>query len=245
MFERTFSFWRRWVGQEGAPSGAQPCPSENNGHDERRLWVRYPADLKTSVELANPAQPFKSEAKIRDISRGGANLILDREVQPGLLVNLELPNASEGVYSVLACVVRIHQEASDKWALGCVFARELSEEDLNRFGARRVRHAPEDQRIWMRFSTALKASFEQIGASGQPRRDAEVLNLSASGVGLLVDRFIDAGALLNVDLVGKEGTAARTILSCVVHVNQRDDGAWALGCNFIRELSEEDLRALV
>jgi hypothetical protein len=242
MFERTFSFWRRLVGNE--PAGAGHAPSEN-GHDERRLWVRYPADLKTSVELANPAQAFKAPAKIRDISRGGANLILDQQIQPGQLVNLELPNADDSVYAILACVVRVHREPSGKYALGCVFSRELSEEDLNRFGARRLRHAPEDQRVWMRFATCVKASYEQIGVGEQPRREAQVLNLSASGIGLLVDHFIDAGALLNVDIVGKEGGAARTILSCVVHVNERDSGDWALGCNFIRELSEEDLRALV
>jgi hypothetical protein len=72
-----------------------------------------------------------------------------------------------------------------------------------------------------------------------------VLNLSASGVGLLVDRFVDAGTLLNIDLTGRDGHTTRTILACVVHVSQQAPQEWALGCNFIRELTDEDLQALI
>ena len=35
-----------------------------------------------------------------------------------------------------------------------------------------------------------------------------------------------------------------TILACVVHVTVRSEREHILGCNFIRELSEEDLAAL-
>ena len=241
MFERTFSFWRRLVGHEpAAASGAAPTSAQ----DDRRLWVRYPADLKTSVGMTSAhTELLKTPAKIRDISRGGANLILEREVQPGQLVNLELP-LSDGDLTLPACAVRAEQEPSGRWALGCVFSRELSDEDLERFGAQRLRHAPEDQRTWMRFPTTLTAAFEQVEGD-RTRFSAGLLNLSASGVGLLVDRFVDAGALLNVELGAKDGGAARTILACVVHVTERDPGQWALGCNFIRELSEDDLNALV
>jgi hypothetical protein len=245
MLERTFRFWRRWVGKDN-PAPPAPAPSgAGNGSADRRLWVRYPADLITNVHLADQPNPAKRPAMVRDISRGGANLLLDQEVQPGQLVNLELPSAAEGAYQVLACVVRSEVEPSGRWALGCVFSRELSEEDLNRFGARRVRHAPEDKRTWMRFTTKLKATFQHIGPTDSPRCDAEVLNISASGVGLAVAQPVEAGALLNLDLVAKDGAASRTILACVVHVSQPGDQRWALGCNFIRELSEEDLKALV
>lgn len=236
MFKRTFSFWRRLFRGDRS--------SKDTG-DERRLWVRYPADLETSVQLNKRVLPIKSQAKIRDLSCGGCNLLLDHEVQPGQLIHLELPRPTDGDYMVLACVVRAEREPSGKWALGCVFSRELSEEELSELGASRVRHAPEDQRLWTRFPTTLHASFKQVGATDGPAVPADVLNLSATGIGLLVDDFMEPGALLHLDLCGDESADSRTILSCVVHVSERGDGRWALGCNFIRELSDTDLRALV
>ena len=108
-----------------------------------------------------------------------------------------------------------------------------------------MRHAPEDQRTWMRFHCNLRAHFNLIGDLENHEIKAQVLNVSASGIGLLVNQFIETGVLLNLNLVAKEGAAVRTILSCVVHVSKQAEGEWALGCNFIRELTEEDFRILV
>lgn len=249
MFERTFSFWRRWIGQPdtGGAATATAVAPESGQDDERRFWVRYPADLKTSVQMSRAGQPFSAAAQLRDISQGGANFILDRPIHTGHLVNLELPLGSAGeMHTVLACIVRAIEEAEGRWALGCVFSRELTDEELAGFGAKRVRHDdPGDQRIWMRFNCNLTAKFQTIGDANAPVDSADVLNLSASGVGLLVDRFVDAGTLLNIDLTGRDGQATRTILACVVHVNQQRASEWALGCNFIRELTDEDIQALI
>ena len=56
---------------------------------------------------------------------------------------------------------------------------------------------------------------------------------------------LEAGALVNVDLLDKTGRIVRTMLACVVHTSKRADGAYAVVCNFIRELSEQDLQALL
>jgi hypothetical protein len=74
-----------------------------------------------------------------------------------------------------------------------------------------------------------------------------VLNVSASGVGLETKERIDAGVLLSVDLLDNQNTVRQTMLACVVHVTRSPAGSdeWALGCNFIRSLSEEDLNGLL
>jgi hypothetical protein len=76
------------------------------------------------------------------------------------------------------------------------------------------------------------------------RWSAEVLDISPNGMGLLVNRPVEVGTLLNIDLEGGTGRGITTILACVVHVTPRD-GQYSLGCNFIRELSEEELKVLV
>ena len=62
---------------------------------------------------------------------------------------------------------------------------------------------------------------------------------------LQVNRDIPTGAMLNAELEGGTTHAAKTILACVVHVLTQTSGERILGCNFIRELSEADLTALV
>src|SRR5437762_12770859 len=179
MFERTFSFWRTMIGEPTA--GQTATGTATSTADERRLWLRYPADLETSILLPDSALRDTLRATIRDISRGGANLTVDREVPPGQLLNLDLPRgADESVYTVLACVVRAQRKSDGQWALGCVFSRELTDEDLLGFGARRVRHDPADHRQWVRFDCNLHARYQPIGAPGEPVEALQVLNLSAS-----------------------------------------------------------------
>ena len=97
----------------------------------------------------------------------------------------------------------------------------------------------------MRFPCDVQAEYRQVGGEDAGARPAGVLNLSASGVGLLVPEAVENGALLSVELRASARPCTRTMLACVVHVNARPDGRWALGCNFIRSLSEEDMKALL
>ena len=89
MLGRTFSFWRRLVGKAPAETG-----------EERRLWVRYPADVRTSVlpgsglPSAEQSRENRVSAMVRDVSAGGANLIVSQAFQPGQMLSLELPQQS-------------------------------------------------------------------------------------------------------------------------------------------------------
>jgi len=236
MFERTFSFWRR--------AKAKPAPLADDKL-ERRLWVRYPANVTANVTRAQ-GDERKLNARVRDISLGGANLLVEQAFKPGDLLSIHLPAGPErDINVVLACVVRATEEGPGKFALGCVFSRELTDEDLEGFGARRLRHSPADNRIYKRFPCDFRARFQQVASGETDFLEARVLNLSATGIGLEIDYPLEAGSLLNVDLLGKNGQPMRTILSCVVHVTHRAGGSWAVGCNFIRELDEDDLQSLL
>jgi hypothetical protein len=240
MFAQTFSFWRRMVGRPQAQGSGSASEQE-----DRRLWVRYPADLRTMVQPADHLGEDRIAARVRDISRGGANLLLDRVFVPGTMLDLELPcpGDPERIINMLACVVRASEEPNGNCSVGCVFSRELTEDDLYQFGARRVRHAPEDQRTWVRFPCELRANFEKIGDREARLHETQVINVSASGIGLDVTEPIEVGALLNLHITGNHDQQ-RTLLACVVHVSQRE-GGWSLGCNFIRELTESDFQDLM
>jgi hypothetical protein len=243
MFERTVSFWKRLLGRQ---AHEQPGGRTAQAEEERRVWVRYPSDLETTYSPAGKGPSPQLSARVRNVSLGGVSLAVDRAFEPGELLSVELPGATEeSRCTVLACVVHVSAAGPREWLIGCTFARELGEEDLEKFGARRERHPPPDQRTWVRFSCDVKAVYQPVGGLPAGLKSAKVLNLSASGVGLLVGEAVENGTLLSVELHAAHAPFTRTMLSCVVHVTAQPGGEWALGCNFIRSLSEEDLKALV
>jgi hypothetical protein len=239
MFERTVSFWRRLTrSRPRRPGGPESA-------EDRRVWVRFPADLETTYHPAGQEGRPGFAALVRNISVGGLSLAVDRPFEPGALLTVELPGpAGQATYAALACVVHCGPEKDGRWVLGCTFSRELSDDDLEPFGARRARPQPADQRTWVRYTCDVQASFQLVAAADGPR-PAKVLNISASGVRLLVREPIEAGTLLSVALRSADGTGGKTMLSCVVHVSPQGEGEWGLGCNFITELSEADLLALL
>jgi hypothetical protein len=243
MFGRTVSFWKRLLGRDPRPAAAAAV---QQAEEDRRVWVRYPADLETTYTPAGPGETSRLWARVRNISLGGVSLSVDRPFEPGALLGVELPGATEQSFTnVLACVVHVSAAEAGEWILGCTFARELGEEDLRAFGARRVRHSPEDQRTWVRFATEVEVTYQRVAEGDLAPRPAKVLNLSASGVGLIVTEEIENGALLSVELHAAHGGFTRTMLACVVHVTAQGEEGWSLGCNFIRSLSAEDLKALL
>jgi hypothetical protein len=243
MLVRTVSLWRRLV---GGPARAVSARDDSAVADDRRVWVRHSTNLEPTVQAEGTTDGEKLSARVRNISLGGISLLVDRPVEPGELLTIEFPGVQEDHPStVLACVVHVMSHGNDEWALGCTFCRELSDEELQAYGARRVKHSGPEQRVWKRFSTNVTASFQVVGSLEAVKYPAQVLNISVSGVGLAVTRPVTVGALISVDLHGGHGSAERTMLACVVHANARDDAEWALGCNFIRSLSEADLNALL
>jgi hypothetical protein len=234
------SFWKRWGNwpSESAQTEAGTLQAD------RRVWVRYPADLEASIQAPGPAEQGRWSALVRDISRWGINLLVQHPFKPGDMLSVELPAADgEAVNRVLACIVRVNREG-EEWALGCNFSQELGEEELKGFGAKKQKYPPGDRRTWKRFPGQVKATYQVVGYEETAICQGEVLNISASGIGLLVGQPIELGSLLNLELWQANGASARTILACVVRASE-EGGRWALGCNFIRELSEDDLEALV
>jgi hypothetical protein len=243
MFARAVTIYRRLLG------GKPQCDSADAGQaveEDRRVWVRHPANLETTCQPAADPDGNRFPARVRNISLGGISLLVNRRFDTGELLSVELPGPAEGsTYTVLACVVHASQQAENDWVLGCTFARELSDEDLRAFGARRRKAPPADQRTWRRFPAAVTASYEIVTAAESRPRAAQILNISPTGIGLVVQEPIAAGTLLSMELPGAGGPARRMILACAVHVTPRGDGEWALGCNFIRSLTDKDLQALV
>lgn len=66
-------------------------------------------------------------------------------------------------------------------------------------------------------------------------------DISTLGIGLLLDRPLDLSTFLDIDLLDSDARAMRSLVARAVHIEQRPDDYWLIGCAFITELSRADL----
>jgi hypothetical protein len=235
MFQSALRSWNRLVGR---------LPRATEVEEDRRVWVRYPCELKTTCQPADVVQPLSLSARVQNISRGGINLLVNCHFDPGAILRIDIPGTAGYSSIVLAYVVRVNPSKAGEYALGCTFASELGDDDLQRFPGR-VKSSEPDQRTWVRFPCEAQASYQSVPGGGSELLPAQVLNISPSGVCLLVTSPAEIGGLLSVTLGDVRGEPVSTIMASVVRVTTQGNGEWALGCNFIRELNDRELRALV
>jgi hypothetical protein len=244
LLARAVTFCRQLTSR---PQQAQIVYTIAEGADERRVWVRNPCETTARCQREGSGGSASAfSANVRNISRGGINLVVDRPFEAGAVLSVELPGADgQPPFTVLACVVHAAVLPDGEWALGCSFACELTAEDLTPFGGKRVRPVRPDQRRWMRFPGKARASYRRVTDQDTQCWPAQVVDLSPNGIGLHVAQPLDAGTLLSLDLYAETETAARVLLGCVVRVDASPEGGWVAGCNFLRELTEDELQALL
>lgn len=232
MFER---FWRRLRGQAG---------EDHAGHDNRRAHQRFPTDLETNCQPVNGALP-RLRVRVRNVSKGGMNFLTEHRLEPGTLLRIDLPQGAPAAdATVLACVMHCAMQTDGRYSIGCSFSDELGDSALREFGARKEPGSEDDKRAWMRFTTQGQAEYLVLPPTGEPAKPARIVNISPTGIGLLLDEKIEPGTILDL-LLKTKGGPAFDILACVVFLGARDEGGWIAGCHFVRELEDADLKRLV
>jgi hypothetical protein len=78
---------------------------------------------------------------------------------------------------------------------------------------------------------------------GENAWGARVVDISTSGVGLLMGRRFEPGTLLTFRLEGRTGGQSYNAIAKVVHATRQAEGGWLLGCALLDPLDEPQLRA--
>jgi hypothetical protein len=102
--------------------------------------------------------------------------------------------------------------------------------------------AIEELRAWVRHPCSLSAG---VGKAGGRFSTAIVVDLSVKGAGLIADQEPRRGELLVLNLRHRTRDFCGTYAARVVHVAQRPDGRWQVGCELVVPLSPQDLAALL
>jgi hypothetical protein len=103
---------------------------------------------------------------------------------------------------------------------------------------------PEEARSAERFPCALETTCQPPSAWGQDPWPATIRNISTGGLSLSMHRRFERGSGLAIELPADDGTTS-TVLAKVVFVRPDPEGGWLLGCSFISELSEEEVRSVL
>ena len=131
--------------------GASEAPRQGKAvseEEDRRVWLRHPSAAQAVIQPVGDGVDTRLSARVRNVSRGGINLLLDRPLQPGGMISIELPGSTpQKTSTVLACVIHVRERAAGEWSAGCAFSESLSDPDLETFGARRQNAAAVSERV--------------------------------------------------------------------------------------------------
>jgi hypothetical protein len=105
-----------------------------------------------------------------------------------------------------------------------------------------VKPPPGERRAAIRYASKAHGKCQPVGGEKYPRWRAYVRNVSAVGIGLLLNRRFEPGATLIVELQGK--TRPRHLLVRVIRMARQSSREWLLGCSFLSRLNEEAVNEL-
>lgn len=214
---------------------------------DRRVWVRYSCDLESTCHSQKGMDELSWSARVRDISRGGLNLQLNRFFEPGSTLTVDVPlGADLATRAVVVKVVHALNFGPSSWSLGCAFEKPLAEEDLLAFQAKKALISSDDKRAWIRFTCdETRPPHATVLINPNNKILATVLNISPGGIGLGTQRDCEPGTPLRLEIVDAAGRTSRPIQARVVHSSSKGIDDWVIGCSFDTPLTEEDITSLL
>ncbi len=102
-----------------------------------------------------------------------------------------------------------------------------------------------ERRAAVRFGCDLDSRCRRITTGEKDFWSGKILNISATGIGLMVGRRFELGTLLGITLQGNDENSVHTVMARVANVRREEGNRWILGCAFTTRLSEDEILALV
>jgi hypothetical protein len=102
-----------------------------------------------------------------------------------------------------------------------------------------------ERREWVRYPSSLEVTCRLFGTPDDHGWPAELQNVSALGCRLITSCSFGRGAILEVRPQNRAWDLNHKLLVRVKNATLQSGGNWQLGCTFVRELSDEELMALL
>ena len=105
-----------------------------------------------------------------------------------------------------------------------------------------------ERRAWIRVAANLDVSCQQPGWPREAGWPGNVADISAGGVGLLLQHHFERGTELILEIASRAGAFRRTLRARVVHAKMviaAGDPRWIMGCAFAEPLTQDELAKLL
>jgi hypothetical protein len=106
-------------------------------------------------------------------------------------------------------------------------------------------HSASNRRASIRYRCTRPIPRRMALAESFTSLDAWVVDISVKGFGLVLERPLEAGTLLFVELESSPTAPPVELLAKVIRSNPLAESEWLLGCEFVNALSEEELEAIL
>ncbi|MCI0378373.1 MAG: PilZ domain-containing protein [Gemmataceae bacterium] len=107
------------------------------------------------------------------------------------------------------------------------------------------KHGWKNQRASVRYRCAPATAGKVYLEDSAPFLHAWVVNLSESGLALAIERPLEAGLLLNIQMKSAGSDNLVQLAAHVAHSTQQSKSEWLIGCEFLTPLSKEQLDKLL
>lgn len=226
------------------PSVARDVHETCDTYEDRRGAPRFRGTLVLSCRPLDASSLAAGLGQVRDISTLGVGFYFPTALEMGALVEIEFVKNASFAPNLLSRVVHVAAEEGGAALIGCAFIQELTEQELRVFQAERVQPSLAESRRWVRFPCNVETVCYTSETAPGERRPARIVNISAGGVGLLLACQFAKGTLLRF-LLPAEADHGRDLLVRVVREMEHRNGYWFHGCEFVHQLSDEELRGLL
>jgi serine/threonine protein kinase len=101
-----------------------------------------------------------------------------------------------------------------------------------------------NRRAATRYPSLLGASCQRVQGS-TARWQAEIQDISLTGLRMTLDRRFEVGTVLTLEILDEQGNGVAKTLARVQWVRETSQNRWSVGCAFHRPLTEDDLDTLL
>jgi PilZ domain len=225
---------------------AVPDQDQVPASDDRRAGVRHLVNARATCRpLTDAAERPVWKGQVRDIANLGIGLLLTAHLKPGTLLDIDLANQQGNwIGAMRARVVHVEKLEEGFWLVGCAFVTELDDAELRMFNAEKVAPSVPDGRRWVRYPCNVETVCYTSETAPGERRRAQIVNISAGGVGLLLPCEFSKGTILRLELPLGVLEPPRLLLLRVVHCNPHEHRYFFLGCEFADQLGDGEIQAL-
>jgi hypothetical protein len=121
----------------------------------------------------------------------------------------------------------------------------MSGESLRADAGGTAQTACTDRRSAARHRCSLEATCHAIGGGPEGPWPATILELSTTGLGIILPQPLERGTILIVDLATPVAGAPESLSACVIHTRPHEEGGIFTGCILAEQFGEAELAALL